>query len=765
MTDAEYQKLMELYGLGEQGRNQTKQKLDKAAISSSSVGDVFESAVKTILDSDASKYIQRTGSDALQSANEMLGEYGFARGGMFDVSKYLPTKQVGEAVIPVAVAGVKGLGSGVAGLASLPREIPRLAETGYEYATGEDVDFDVLKSTGLPTYQEAAEFLGATLPEDASTAEKAVFYGIESLPMFGGGGLRNLAMRTAQGAGAGFASEVNPLLGVAAGAASVPGASRKGVKETRLEALDADSQRLAEQSLSEFGIQETRGQALYRRAMQETNPRLRTTKLAEAERVLALEEAGRRVDPRNLKEGVRSNVELWKENDVKQANQVEAAMRKIAGVPEGRKKPAEVSRTLAEMYNGWSKKRMKSLREANRRDFEQLDPSIKFDLEFILDDIDELIERFNLAPGARVTDAPSNAIMKIRKKILTEKGQLKELNANQIQTIMSDLGRIAFSGRIAGVADIDPGDARNVAQALQKIFGNALVKISEDSTLGIRGATQLSGEQAKLLTDIRTKVAGRFKALEDETSGPLMEFFKYDAYNNTPTQIIEKLEESFDDPDKVRIFSSLIRQEHPTLWPEVKQALFNREMRRLADENGNLSIFKLKQAKERLLENEILFGDSSASAGLNQLESLFNTMEGMFQRIDPADLSDRDVYKAMKLGSEIGGSLGGPKARYVSEAVTKFVMLAKGNRLPAEAAAELAINPNARNVMVKVLKGQAATLTPAEMTHLRKLITLGKIQTSVGLPAIYFGRDEDQKASLERAEKAVTSLFSEAVGQ
>jgi len=713
-----------------------KKAVEQATIKSSSITDVFASAAKEILD-DAGQYISKSP---------------FGRGGMLDVSKYVDTRP--------AITGLQALQSGVAGLVSTPREIPRLAEAGYEYATGEDVDFDVLAGTGFPTYQEAGEFMSGytglptELREDASTAEKAMYYGIESLPMFGGGGLRNLAMRTAQGSAAGFGAEVNPVLGMAIGASpelpltpSLPGASRKGFKETRIDALDSDAQRLAEQSLTDFGIEETRGQILYRQALAETNPRRRTTKLAEAERVLGLEEAGRRVDARKLSPGVRSNVELWKDADIKQAKQIEDAMRKIVGAAEGRKKPAEVSRRLATIYNGWSKKRMKALRDANKADFDSLDPSIRFDLEFLLPEIDTLIDKYGLR--VRVNQAPANTILKIREQILSEKGKLRQLSPSEYQTILAELGDIAWSGRIPGVADLDPGVAKTVAGQMQRIMKRGLDSMAEADV-----------PDAKKLKDVRDRVAGRFAALEDETSGPLMEFFKFDASARTPTEIVEALEYSATDPDKIRIFASLVQQEHPSLWPEVKQALFNREMRKLSDSEGNLDIIKLRQAKETLLENELLFGDSSASQGLEEMDRLFTMMEGIFKRIDPADLSATDLYKTMKLGSEIGGSLGGPKARYVSEAATKLAMLAKGGRLPVEAAAEFATNTKARKVMVKILKGDAATLTPAEMGILKNIVRLGKIQTFASLPSIYFGRDEDAKQSIEDATKAVQGMFS-----
>ena len=150
---------------------------------------------------------------------------------------------------------------------------------------------------------------------------------------------------------------------------------------------------------------------------------------------------------------------------------------------------------------------------------------------------------------------------------------------------------------------------------------------------------------AQKLKDVRNRVAGRFAALKDETSGPLMEFFKFDAEPRTPLEIVEALEYSATDPDKIKIFASLIQQEHPSLWPEVKQALFNREMAKLADTEGNLDIIKLRQAKENLLQNELLFGDSSASQGLEEMDRLFAMMDGIFKRIDPADLSATDLYK------------------------------------------------------------------------------------------------------------------------
>ena len=733
MTQAELNELLGAYSAENTEKERRNRKQSKqSSLAQATSGDAFESAAKKIIGDDAVDFLSGT----------------FGRGGTLDIGSALPVDTVR-----------RGLMSGVAGLATMPYELPALAEAGIEAgagALGYDVDVPLDLTPGR-AYGAAAEFLDAELPEDATEAEKALYYGLEALPMFGGGGLIRGAMRAGQGALSGRLAEENAVAGVALGMAPIPGATRTGVKQTRVDALDDTSAQLGQDLASQYGITETRGQSLYRAAQQETNPELRIKKLAEAESVLAAEEAGRRASQDGLAPGVRSNVRLWKEADTERAQQIEDAMRKIVGVPKGRKKPVDVKKSLVSAYQGWSKRRMEAFRKANADDFAKLDKGIKFNLENVVDKIDELVDEYAL--GSRVQENPQNTLLKIRRKIIDEQGNMKDLSAVEIQAIMQDLGQLAWKGFIPGLDDINPGIAKAVSRRMISVFDEALDNISANSD-------ELTAAQANALKEARQNYKARITALKDESSGALMSFFALDPASSTPNDIVNKLESVSDDPDQVKIFSSLIQEEFPELWTETKQVLFNREIAKLTDEAGFISVPKLRQAKERLLENEMLFGDSSSSQGLQRLEKLFDDLEGVFYGMDAseiADLSQGNLYQTLKLGSEVGGSIGGPKPRYVGEAITKIAMMVKGNKIPAEAAAYIANNPEVTTVLTKALRGKANALTPKEMARLRTLVTLGRIQTFTAIPPIYFARDENDSA--ERTAEFMSGLFSEEEGE
>lgn len=738
ITQAELEQYLKGMQSSTDRREGSKKRAEKAAVRSAPVEDVFASAAKSIIGDDGVNYLSGMLSDINQSIT------------------------------------VKGLKSGVAGLGSLGVELPRLAEMGYEYATGEQVD---LPEIGY-SYDELATKFDAKLPEDATEAEKLLYYGMESLPMFGGGGLLRNSARLAQGALAGRVAEENALLGMAVGATpeirgaagAVPGLTGKALRSTmpivpgsgrgigavtRVDAIDQDARKLGQQMANEFGIQETRGQSLYRAAMNETNPELRIKKLAEAERVLALEEAGRQYDPTMDVRGVRTNTALWKENDIKQAQQIEEAMRKIAGVSDSVASSATVKDKIVKAYQGWAKGRMEAFRKANAEDFGKLDRGIKFDLENVVDEIDALIGEFDLTQ--RLQDSPRNTLLKIRNKILTEKGQMRELSAPELQSILQDLGTIAWKGTIQGLDDLNPGVAKTVARKMITIFGDSLDNIA-------KGSDALSAEQAQLLKVARNNFKSRVTALQDESSGTLLEFFTLEPEFATPSELLNKFDAVKDDPRQVRIMSSILQQENPGLWEEVKTTMFNREIAKLQDRQGNLDIVKLRQAASKLKENELLFGDTSASQGLNQFGKFLDSLEGIFQRIDPVDvaeMSSGNLYRKAKLGSEIAGSLGGPKGRYVSEAATKLMLMIQGGKLPPEAAAHVAMNPKAQNVLIKALKGKANALTPKEMRILRTMVTIGRIQVTATLPAVYFARDEE--GSTQKGMDFARGMFKEAI--
>lgn len=733
LTQRELDELLGMYANDTAEKERRRQEEGKKArLAQASSDDTFASAAKKIVGDDAVDFLSST----------------FGRGGSLDIGSMLP----------VDIAR-RGLMSGVAGLATIPYEVPALAEAGIEAgagALGYDVDVPLDLTPGR-AYGAAAEFLGAELPEDATEAEKALYYGLESLPMLGGGGLLRAGLRTAQGALAGRVAEENAVAGVALGMAPTFGATRTGIKQTRADALDDTAAQLGQDLASEYGVKETRGQSLYRAATKETNPELRVKKLADAESVLAAEEAGRRASQDNLAPGVRSNVAQWKQADTERAQQIEKAMRDIVGVPAGRKKPVEVKKRLVSAYQGWSKRRMEAFRKANADDFGKLDKGIKFDLSNVVDKIDQLVDEYALDTPLRKN--PQNTLLKIRRKIIDEQGNMKELSAVEIQAIMQDLGQLAWKGYIPGLDKITPGVAKAVSRRMISVFDEALDNVSMNSD-------ELTAAQANALKEARQNYKARVTALKDESSGALMSFFALDPASATPNEIINKLESVSDDPDQVKIFSSLIQEEFPELWTETKQVLFNREIAKLADDAGFISVPKLRQAKDKLLENEMLFGDSSSSQGLQRLEKLFDDLEGVFYGMDAteiADLSQGNLYQTLKLGSEVGGSIGGPKPRYVGEAITKIAMMVKGNKIPAEAAAYIANNPEVPSIITKALRGKANALTPKEMSRLRTLVTLGRIQTFTAIPSIYFARDENDSA--QRTVDFMSGLFSEEEGE
>lgn len=730
ITESELQELLGGLRSAQESRAQKRKEAQRQVrVAATPVENVFETAARRLLGDDAVDYT----TDLVSDMNSSIA--------------------------------ARGLKSGAAGLFSLGVELPRLAEMGYESATGDQIDLPELGYS----YDELATSFDAKLPEDATEAEKALYYGLESLPMFGGPGrtlLRTagrMSARTAQGALGGRIAEENALLGMAVGAApavpytpSIPSAGRKLGREKSIEAIDAEARRLGEQAANEFGISETRGQMLYRAAQKEQNPVRRNKKLAEAERVLALEAAGRSADPRSLKEGVRSNTALWRENDLKQADQIEKAMRKLAGVSDTSKRPADIKDAIVKMYQGWSRKRMKAFYEANEKDFSKLDRSIKFDLENVVDEIDELIVEFDL--NQRLQTSPQNTILKIRNKILTEKGEIRELSAPEVQAILADLGTIAWKGTISGLDDLNPGVAKGVARKMLKVFDGAIDNVAKNST-------ELSSDQAKLLQTARNNYKARIADLENESSGVLMEFFAGLPQYESPGKLIAKFDEVKDDPRQIKIISSILQAENPEIWTELKTILFDREIRKLTDtRTGFIDLSKLRQAGSKLRENEVLFGDVEATGNLQQLDKFIDSLEGIFATIDPidiADLSSGALYKTAKLGSEISGSAGGAKARYVAEAATKLAIMIKGGKIPPEAAAFIASNPKSHKVLVDALKGKANSLKPGQLSILRNLARLGNLQITTVLPSIYFNRDEND--SIKKTADFVTNMFQEAL--
>lgn len=686
----------------------------------------------------------------------------------------------------------RGLLSGAAGLATLPYELPSMAIAGIEGGAemlGYDVDVpdaDLFKMGaaygGLERAAKGTMFEFG-LPEDATEAEKLLYYGIENLPVFGAvrggaqlakGALKldpkslqraattltpttRTAADVAQGALAGRVAEEDALAGV--GLSLVP--TGIGTRTQRVPRLSDEATAAGREMASTSGVSLTRGQAMYNAALKETDTRIRNKKMAEAEKVLADEERGR-LDP-NLgvtqSDDVRTNIAMWWEADRKRSQQTEEALRKIAGVTDDKKiTPEKVGERIHQQFLSWSQRRMKAFKLANERDFGKIDPNIKFDMSEVVDEIDTIFARNNIDVTLR--NEPGNLLLKVRSKLIDDKGRLKELNALQVQQVLSDLGTIAWKGKVPGLKpdSIDSALSRRVANQMITSFKDVLTKVAEGS--------EVSAVEADKLLKARESFSSRIETLKGDSDNSIMEFFNFSASTATAEEVVQALEKVSGDSKSQRILGSLMQKERKDLWPEVRTLLFNRQIQAMADPSGFIDLKQFRRATQKLRENSLLFGDPIASKGVDELDTFINRMEGVFARFDdnilsrlPEDLLGRKAKIAAEAVGTLGGASAGkaPMFRYAAELIGKVLLFWKRKQMPVNSAAMVANDPELRQVFIKALQGRSNEITPNDLTKLEKLKDSfgGRLRITTKLAPAYFGREDEGKKVDELGDRLI----------
>lgn len=652
-------------------------------------------------------------------------------------------KSSAQSIADTGVMMGQGMLSNVAGLASMPYEIPALVEFGYNYLTG---DQEGMQDPNLPLgagYDFMSKYLVGDLNkvenfEDRPMWERGAYYAGENVS-----GLQRLLLNSAQGVAGGLASEQNVAAGV--GIQALPTGRRGTPKVTKAEKQSPTAKYLGEQLTNETGIQETRGMQLYREALQlEDGSQDQLNLLAKAKEQLALEELGRQTP-----EGIGSyNLTSWAYQDLKRQQALEDTLMRLAGA-EGGVNPAKVREGVANAFNAWEKSRINDFKNRNRADFESIPKGVYFDVGPVLAKFDAIADKY----GAVIPDADDMtktraiaaraAIEKITARFFDSNGNMRDLTAQEIQDTLSELGDVAWKGTGPGFEDLTPGVAKAMAREVIHSF---------DAVLDNPKLTADQLDAADALRTARANFATRVNDMRIESDRVFMKFGIDGLDSATPEQLLNKLKAIAQDTStdntkgQIEIVSSLVQQYDPQLWSQVKGLVFEDAFSNLRDQKGNIDFQKLQQASRDLQKNMLLFGDRGQ---INQFKGFLNQLEGIFARYDKDIMNFAEVvdfYRAGKTGAEALGSAFGPKGRYLGELAVKVGQLLRKGKFDPRMAAYLANTPDAQIALTKSLKGEFKDLNTAQIRALQALAVYGKIYTKVGIPAVYIGRDENPDA-------------------
>jgi len=664
-------------------------------------------------------------------------------------------QDVGDRALSVAETAGRSLLSGAAGFVSGPYELPALAYGGYQYLTGDEPVINPLTNEPILEMGKGYEAVGDFLfgdyykledPDSKPWWERGLYYGGEAVV----GGPTKLVRTLIQGAAGGLASEENAALGVGISVLPTGRTGKKinplkaGPEISKIDKQDSDALALGRQLTEETGIQETRGMQEYRAALElPDGSQEQLNALAKARETLAVEETGRR----RVEALGGFNQESWIFLDRQRQRAVENQLQKLAEAT-GQADPAVVVERVAQAFNKWEKSRIEDFKARNKADFDKIPDDIYFDMTSVLNSFDAIAEKYRAVPvdaddftKARAESARL-ALEGFTRRLFDENGNQRDLTANEIQDIMSELGDLAWKGSGPGFEDLTPGVAKAMARELLYAFKGV---IKDENLVGPQK------EAAEALINARDNFNARLDALNVESNRSFIKFGIANLDSATPDQLLAQLRAITQDTStptrkgQIEILTSLIRKEDPELWGQVKQLIFEDTFRGLRDEQGLIDLAKLQRAVEDLRKNKLLFGDKGA---VNAFDGFIRQLQGVFARNDRVFKDFADVtsfYRQGKAGAEALGAALGPKGRYLGELAVKVGDLLRKGRFDPKMAAYFANNPDARIALIKSLKGEFKDLKPAQIKALQGAALLGRIYLTGGIPSIYLSRNTEEQ--------------------
>lgn len=651
------------------------------------------------------------------------------------VSPVEAVKAAGQNVLGTAEAAGRGYLSGVAGLISAPYELPALAEAGYDYFTGNETPATLPLGAGYTAVGDALFGDLYKLPEDRPWWERGVYYAGEA----GVGGVQQAGRSMLQGAAGGLIAEENTAAGVGVGL--IPTGRTPKPKTSTIERQGQEAQDLGRQLTNETGLQETRGMQEYRAALElPDGSQEQLNALAKAKETLALEELGRRTP-----EGLGGyNTTSWAWADYQRQVALEDTLQRLAGAT-GQVDAASVTERVAKAFNSWEKARIDDFKARNRADFESIPQGVYFDMESVRARFDAIADKYQAIPAdaddftrTRAIDSRL-AMEKFMARLFDKDGNAKDLTAQEIQEIMSELGDVAWKGSGPGFEDLTPGVAKAMARELLYGFKGVL----DDVNL-----TGQQREAAEALQTARANFNARLEALNVESNRSFIKFGISNLDSATPDQLLTQLKAITQDTStptrkgQIEIIASLIRKEDPALWGEVKQLIFEDAFEGLRDSKGMIDFEKLQKATLDLRKNKLLFGDKG---DVNAFDGFIRQLQGVFARYDRDIMSFADVtdfYRAGKTSAEALGAAFGPKGRYLGELAVKVGQLLRKGKFDPKMAAYFANNPDARLALIKSLKGEFKDLNTAQIRALQGAALYGRIYLTTTIPSIYISREE-----------------------
>lgn len=676
--------------------------------------------------------------------------------------------------------GIKGM----AGILSLPYEIPALLAAGAESAAEKiGIDYDTPEwlrqgrfyemIAGEWAYRDAQSDLGMAL-------ENVTEAGVETLPALAGGPVVYGMAVTAELTRKQLADSVRPYgqtgqyTAMALEAVPIGGPEVAAVKRP-LPGLGAD--RMTPETLTASTAKERVQVAkqIEKQQRDQLGPTGRE-ELATAERYgfeLTLGQATGNKAQLALENVLRGGegggviVDL----DVRNANRVPQFIMKAYDLVDTKKlDPQALQTALTRNYEAYKKSREADFKAQTRAKFDALPDNVSFDVSPVLPKIDQLIDAYKLdeptidgqpRPLVRALERLKKSFQETQKTKVPEyyvdnrgirrsrmvdaevaTGNIRMLTPAELQRHLQDIGQMAFTGTNPKFADVAPGDVRAVARELGAEFKKI---INEASSQG--------DEAASALQEARTFYARQLDDMKVWGEIPFIKFMDKPVSSMNTRDIIDMVKKIGD--KDMPIVRNLLENERPASIKMIRKSILEDTiLKNQKVEPGTSGIEAgvtidvrgfLSDLKDLQQNNEFFKGKASEGA-INELKSLMPVIERTLTQQGIKAVADKPLITTLaRVNSEIQGVLFGTPGRYTAQVGERVAETTVQILSDPKGLAQAAVTPKLVPVLRKALKKQK--MTKDELRKLNAWMQAYRLQLAEDISEE--GRRQEQSQTLQ----------------
>lgn len=415
--------------------------------------------------------------------------------------------------------------------------------------------------------------------------------------------------------------------------------------------------------------------------------------------------------------------------DVRNANRVPQFILKAYDLVKNPKlSGVELRTALTNAYEGYKKGRQAAFKKQTSDKFNALPDDVTFDISPILAKIDELKAKYVLDEDTVDTNSVVKALDRLKKGLtdvetrtvieyvrdnkgirravkreIEVPGGARQLTPQQIQKHLQDIGEMAFQGTNAKFADVSPGFTRAIGKELGISFKEIL-----DSAAGQGDAAAVALKDAR---DFYNTQLADMKVWGDI---PFIRFMDKSPASMNASDIIKTVKQVGD--LDLPIVRELLNKERPDLIPQIQKSLIEDIIAKnqTVETRGSgiegqkrVDVRGLLNDLSELQQNNAFFNDGASAQAIKQLQSIIPVIERtLAQQGVPAVAKEPFFTTLARMNSEIQGVLFGTPGRYtaqVGERVAETVVTIMGD---PRGLAQAAVTPDLVPAVRKALRKQ-----------------------------------------------------------